>query len=345
MDKRQSVKLVRRMASVATVAVAGAGMAGLVALTTGGPAVAAPGDASARGVVVDLSASVLGVPVITANATIGSATAPPGGGTDTTTGLAVTIPGAVGVTASGTVLEVSATRGPTASSANADIAELALGILGVPVVAADLITAEVNCPQTGALTADTNVVGLTLFGAPAVLVPNTPGVTASAAVVVPGLTEASLTVTLTAVEETTADTAAAVAVLATVQLTGSVDGGQVIDIPVGTVILAEANCERPLAPTSPTATPTQPSASPTVTPTASPTQPTASPTVTPTASPTQPTQSPTASPYPTHHPHLPVTGDSGTGLWWTLGLGTGMVTLGAGAVLAVRRSRRMTGAC
>ncbi|MDI5937454.1 hypothetical protein QLR68_04435, partial [Micromonospora sp. DH15] len=186
-------------------------------------------------------------------------------------------------------------------------------------------------PQSGALTADTNVVGLTLFGAPAVLVPNTPGVTASAAVVVPGLTEASLTVTLTAVEETTADTAAAVAVLATVQLTGSVAGGQVIDIPVGTVIRAEANCERPLAPTSPTATPTQPSASPTVTPTESP-------------SPTQPTQSPTASPYPTRHPHLPVTGDSGSSLWWTLGLGTGMVTLGTGAVLAVRRSRRMTGA-
>ncbi|MFY1701536.1 MULTISPECIES: hypothetical protein [Micromonospora] len=327
---------------MATVVVAGTGFAGFVALATGGPAVAAPGDASARGVVVDLSASVLGTTVISANATIGSATAPPGGGTDTTTGLAVTIPGAVGVTASGTVVEVSATRGPTASSANADIAALALGVLGVPVVDAELITAAVNCPQVGTLTADTTVVGLNLFGTPVVLVPNTPGVTASAAVTVPGLTEASLTVTLTSVEAVTADTAAAVAVQASIQLTGTIVGGQVLDIPVGTVILAEAACERPLAPTSPTATPTQPTASPTVTPTASPTQPTASPTVSPTVSPTQPTVSPTVSPtypHPTRHPHLPVTGDSASGLFWTLGVGTGMVLAGVTVLTIIRRRR------
>ncbi|MFI9640697.1 hypothetical protein ACIG87_11620 [Micromonospora sp. NPDC051925] len=293
-----------------------------MALATGGPAVAAPGDASARGVVVDLSATVLGEPVISANATIGSATAPAGGGTDSTTGLAVVIPGAVGVTASGTVVQVSATRGPTASLANSDITALTLGVLGVPVLNADLISAAVNCPQVGAPTADTNVVGLTLFGAPVVLVPNTPGVTASAAVTVPGLVGAALTVTLTSVETVTADTAAAIAVQATVQLTGAVVGGQPVTIPVGTVILAQANCERPLAPTSPTASPTQPTASPTQ----------------PTASPTQPTVSPT----PTRHPHLPVTGDSGSGLAWTFGIGTAMVATGTAALMVARRSRRST---
>ncbi|WP_431919713.1 hypothetical protein [Micromonospora wenchangensis] len=332
---------------MATVAVAGTGIAGFIALATGGPAVAAPGDASARGVVVDLSASVLGVPVVGATATIGSATAPPGGGTDSSTGLAVAVPGAVGVTASGTVLEVSATRGQDASLANSDVADLALGVLGVPVLDAELITAAVNCPQVGTPTADTNVVGLSLFGTPVVLVPNTPGVTASAAVTVPGLTEASLTVTLTGVETVTADTAAAVAVQASVQLTGSVVGGELVDIPVGTVIVAEAACERPLAPTSPTASPSQPTASPTQ-PTASPTQPTASPTV----SPTQPTASPTLTPTapyptptdPTAHPHLPVTGGSATGLLGMLGAGVAMVATGAVVLVISRRARRTTGA-
>ncbi|MFI6781497.1 hypothetical protein [Micromonospora sp. NPDC050276] len=271
---------------------------------------------------MDLSASVLGVPVITADAVIGTATAPAGGGTDSDTALAITIPGALGVTASGTVVEVSATRGDTASSANAEIADLALGILGTSVIDADVITAAVNCPQVGAQTADTTFVGLELFGEPVELLPNTPGVTASAAVTVPGLTGASLNVTLTNVETTTADGATAIAVQATIRLTGTIVGGPLLDIPVGSVILAEARCERPLqsSPT-PTATPTQP--------TPSPTQPTAP----PTGDPTQPPPAPTAS------PTLPVTGDSAANLWWFFGTGLVMVIAGTTARLISRRSR------
>lgn len=157
---------------------------------------------------------------------------------------------------------------------------------------------------------------------------------------VPGLTGASLTVTLTGVETVTADTAAAVAVRASVQLTGSVDGGEVVDIPVGTVIVAEAACERPLAPTSPTASPTQPTASPTqptASPTVSPTQPTASPTLTPTAPYPTPTE-------PTAQPHLPVTGGSAAGLLGMLGAGVAMVATGAVVLVISRRARRTTGA-
>lgn len=293
---------------------------GAVALSSAAPALAAPGDASARGVVVDLSAAVAGVPVITADVVIGSATAPAGGGTDTDTALAITIPGALGVTASGTVVEVSATRGETASSANAEIADLALAVLGTPVIDAEVITAAVNCPQTGAQTADTTFTGLELFGEPVNLVPDTPGVTASAGVTVPGLTGAQLTATLTNVETVTDDGAVAIAVLATLRLTGTVVGGPLLDIPVGTVVLAEARCERPLGP-SPTPSPTQP--------TPSPTQPTAPPTV-------GPTQPPTVSPSPI----LPVTGDDTTRLWWLLGIGTAMVTLGGSASLLLRRSSR-----
>lgn len=271
---------------------------------------------------MDLSASVLGVPIITADAVIGTATAPAGGGTDSDTALAITIPGALGVTASGTVVEVSATRGDTASSANAEIAELALGVLGTSVIDADVITAAATCPQVGAQTADTTFVGLELFGEPVDLLPNTPGVTASAAVTVPGLTGASLNVTLTSVETTTADSATAIAVQATIRLTGTIVGGPLLDIPVGSVILAEARCERPLQPTgTPTATPTQPTAPPT------------QPTTPPTGDPTQPPPAPTAS------PTLPVTGDSGGNLWWFLGTGLVMVIAGTTARLISRRSR------
>ncbi|MFG2049212.1 hypothetical protein ACGFIW_17510 [Micromonospora sp. NPDC048935] len=269
---------------------------------------------------MDLSASVLGTPVITADAVIGTATAPAGGGTDSDTALAITIPGALGVTASGTVVQVSATRGDTASSANAEIADLALSVLGTSVIDADVITAAVACPQVGAQTADTTFVGLELFGEPVNLLPNTPGVTASAAVTVPGLTGASLNVTLTNVETTTADGATAIAVQATLRLTGTIVGGPLLDIPVGTVILAEARCERPLQTTpTPTATPTQP--------TPSPTQPTAA----PTGNPTQPA--------PSTSPTLPVTGGSAANLWWFFGTGLALVISGTTARLIVRRSR------
>ncbi|MGI5520466.1 hypothetical protein ACQEUX_05885 [Micromonospora sp. CA-259024] len=267
---------------------------------------------------MDLSASVLGVPVITAGAVIGTATAPAGGGTDSDTALAITIPGAVGVTASGTVVEVSATRGATASSASAEIADLALGVLGTSVIDAEVITAAVACPQVGAQSADTTFVGLELFGEPVELLPNTPGVTASAAVTVAGLTGASLNVTLTNVETTTADGATAIAVQATLRLTGTIVGGPLLDIPVGSVILAEARCERPLQAT-PTATPTQPTPAPT------------QPTVAPTDDPTQPA--------PTDSPTLPVTGGSAGDLWWFLGTGLALVIAGTTARLIFRRSR------
>ncbi|WP_433260618.1 hypothetical protein ACQPWR_17875 [Micromonospora vinacea] len=315
----ENVRFSQRLSATGAIAVAAVGV---MVLSGGAPANAAPGDASARGVVVDLSASVLGLPVITADVVIGTATAPAGGGTDSDTALAITIPGALGVTASGTVVEVSATRGDTASSANAEIADLALGVLGTSVIDADVITAAVACPQVGAQTADTTFVGLELFGEPVELLPNTPGVTASAAVTVAGLTGASLNVTLTNVETVTADGATAIAVQATIRLTGTIVGGPLLDIPVGSVILAEARCERPLQSTpTPTATPTQP--------TPSPTQPTAP----PTGDPTQPPPAPTAS------PTLPVTGGSAANLWWFFGTGLVMVIAGTTARLISRRSR------
>ncbi|MCM0679187.1 hypothetical protein NCC78_31640, partial [Micromonospora phytophila] len=112
-----------------------------------------------------------------------------------------------------------------------------------------------------------------------------------------------------------------IAVQAALRLTGSTVGGPLLDIPVGTVILAEARCERPLGP-SPTPSATQP--------TPAPTQPTAG----PTGAPTQP---PTVS--PTVIPTLPVTGGDAAGLWWLLGTGAAMVGVGTAARVVLRRTR------
>ncbi|MDG4828697.1 IPT/TIG domain-containing protein [Solwaraspora sp. WMMD1047] len=233
-------------------ATAGMLVVGTTVLGLPAPALAAPGDAAARGLVVDLSAEVLGLTVISADATIGSATAPAGGGTDTSTLITIDLTGAVGVTASGTVEEVTATRGAVESSALSSVSGLNLSILGVDVLDATAVTATVTCPLVGAQTADTTLTGLELFGSAVTLTANGPAVTGSAAVTVAGLTDASLDVSLTRVETTTADGAAATTILAAVTLTGEVAGSPVT-IPVGTVIVAEATCERPPTPAAPTA--------------------------------------------------------------------------------------------
>ncbi|MDG4769108.1 IPT/TIG domain-containing protein [Solwaraspora sp. WMMD792] len=236
------------------------GTAGGLAVTAT-PAHAAPGDAQARGVVVDLSAEVLGVPVVQANAVIGSATAPPGGGTDTETLIDITLPGAIGVTADGTVLEVSATRGPISSFASSSVADVSLNILGLNVLTATAVEAAVSCPYLGPQTADTTLTGLTVFGSAEVLVPNGPSLDASAAVTVPGLVGASLDVSLSRVETVAADSAAAATIVLTAELSGEILGVPVV-IPVGTVIIAEATCERPAAPAPPTASSIDPDSGP-----------------------------------------------------------------------------------
>ncbi|MER7893282.1 IPT/TIG domain-containing protein [Micromonospora sp. NPDC094482] len=231
-------------------------MATLVGAVTsvglGVPAQAQPGSASARGVVVDLSAEVLGVAVVSADAVIGTATAPPGGGTDTSTLLAISVPGAVGVSASGTVAEVTATRAAAVSSALSSVNGLNLDVLGIDVLDAAEATATVSCPLVGAQVADTTLVDLELFGSAVTLVANGPSVDASAAVTVAGVADAALNASLTRTEVTTAAGATAAAVRATLTLTGTVLGAPVT-IPVGTVIVAEATCERPLAPQPPVA--------------------------------------------------------------------------------------------
>jgi hypothetical protein len=236
-----------RISTTATLTIA---VAGGASLGPAAPAVAAPGDARARGVVIDLNASVGGSPVIAGTATIGTATAPAAGGTDTDGALVVTVPGGVGVAASGTVVQVTATRGATASSASASVVNLdVLTSLmpGTSLLTATSASAAVNCPRVGAQTADTTLTGLSLFEGPAFdLPPNTPVVRTVTPVVAPPLVAATLTATVARVETTSATGATAIALRATFTLSGTV-GGAPVTVPAGSVILAEAICERPAA--------------------------------------------------------------------------------------------------
>ncbi|MEQ4299916.1 IPT/TIG domain-containing protein [Plantactinospora sp. B6F1] len=248
---------IRRRLSTLAVALLAAG----AVLHLPAPALAQPGSAAAQGVVVDLSADVAGVVVVDADATIGSATAPAGGGTDTSTLVDISLAGAIGVTADGTVEEVTATRGATASSAFSSVNGLNLTVLGIDVLDAGEVTATATCPLVGAQTAETTLADVSLFGTTVVLTANGPAVQGSADVTVPGLLGASLDVTLTRTETTTAAGAAATAILATLTLTGTV-AGLPVAIPVGTVIVARATCERPPAPAPPTASAIDPDSGP-----------------------------------------------------------------------------------
>jgi hypothetical protein len=192
-------------------------------------------------VVVALTGNVGGAPVVTADATIGTADAPAGGGTDTDTAadVAAALTGAVGVTGTGTVEEVTATRGATSSTASATVSDVSLAVLGTAALATGDVTASATCPQAGALTADTTLAGLTLFGDAVTLDANTPAVTGAAAVTVPGLTGAMLTVALTRVETVVEPVATAIAVRATLTLTGTA-AGLPVTVPLGTVTIASA---------------------------------------------------------------------------------------------------------
>ena len=245
----------------------GLGLAGALLAGTllPGVASAAAGDASARGVVIDLAGGIRGTVLVDADAVVGAADAPAGGGTDSDTvaDIAAAVTGAVGVTATGSV-DVTATREPTGSRASATVTGLTLGVLGIPAIGAGELRAAVDCPQTGALVADTTLTGLTLFGDAVTLDAGTPTVTATSAVTVPGVPVARLRLTVSRVETVTEPTATAVAVRATLALDVGTGGGLSVRVPLGTVTLASATCQRPAAaPAAPTATGITPDTGPT----------------------------------------------------------------------------------
>ncbi|RKR86273.1 IPT/TIG domain-containing protein [Micromonospora pisi] len=256
LKRGEDVRPIWQTTSAAALALA---VAGVATVGTASPALAAPGDASATAVVVDLDADVSGDPLVAANATIGNVTAPPGGGTDSDTALAISLPGALNVVASGTA-SVSATRDPGISSASSEIENFSLSIMGVTVLTADAIAAQVTCPAVGAQTADTQLTDAELLGAP-VIPPPYPNF-GYAGIVVPGLIHAVLDVDLDKVETVNASGATTTAILLRVRISGDVSPDVAYFANVGTVTLARASCERAVAAPAPTATAIDPDSGP-----------------------------------------------------------------------------------
>lgn len=216
-------------------------------------ALAAPGDASAAGVRINLNAGVVipplvNIPLVSLTSTVGSAVAPPGGGTASTGLLGVNLAG-LGVGATGNVDGVTATRSPSVSQSAAQIAGVNVNVLDLSAVNVGAVNAVAVCPAGANATADASVAGLSLLGQAVTLNATTPTVDVQAGVNVLGLTGAVLHAQARRVVTTTATTASAAAVVVDLRLTANV-GVVVVDVNLGSIQLAEASCQAPTAVTT-----------------------------------------------------------------------------------------------
>ncbi|WP_263120609.1 IPT/TIG domain-containing protein [Cellulomonas sp. RIT-PI-Y] len=208
---------------------------------------AAPGDADATALVVDLDAELGGVPLLAADVTAAAVSAPVGGGTDTANlvdvGAGV---GAIGTTLSTGVVTATATRAVNESSSASSITDLDLGLLATPGlgITADAVNASATCTIGVAPAADAAVTGLALLGTAVTLDANAPTASVTLAVTVPGAADATITAVATRTVTLTATTAAAAAVDVDLTLDADVAGAPV-SIPLGSVTLAQASCELP----------------------------------------------------------------------------------------------------
>jgi hypothetical protein len=130
------------------------------------------------------------------------------------------------------------------SAASVQIAGATGTLLGEDLIFADTISAAATCPTGGTPVASANVVGLEVLGDAVTLSAADPLEVVTAVIADGPLAGLTLTATVTQTVTTTATTAAAAAITATIGLAGDLLGAP-IDVPVGTVTLAEASCEAP----------------------------------------------------------------------------------------------------
>ncbi len=225
---------------------------------------AAPGDASATSVAINLNAGInipplVNIPLVGLTTTLGTAVAPPGGGTSQS-GLLNLGVGGLGVTTAGSVTSTAATRTAAGSTATSEIAGVNIGVLGLSAVALDAVSATATCPAGAAPTAAANVANLRLLGQAVTLNASTPTVSAGANVNVLGLAGARLNATARQVTTTTATSASSAAVLVDLGLSATVTlTGTTVNVPLGTIALAQASCQAPnatIASVTPTTGPT-----------------------------------------------------------------------------------------
>lgn len=214
------------------------------------PASAAPGDATASAVDLNLGADVLGAPVIGATAQVfGAVTAPATVGTSSPQVAAVNLQ-ALGLSLTTDAVTVSATRGVNESSASAEVADVDLDLLGIDVITAGAVSSSVTCAAGEDGGATTTLTDVTVLGQDVVSVAaNTPTVLVPVAVTIddPDVASATLSATVTRVEDESADGARGAAVEVELTLNLVLATTELVSVPVGTVVLAESTCQTPAA--------------------------------------------------------------------------------------------------
>lgn len=204
------------------------------------PASAAPGDASAAALRLDLGASILGLVNVNAVSDAAAVT-----GNDSESLTLVNIQGLVGANATAGAASSTTTTGATGSSAVTSITGADVDLLGINLVTAGTATAEAFCPVGAAPTSNVSLVDATVLGQAVSLSAGTPTVLTDVGLNIAGLLGLTADVTIEQVETTSATTAAGTALELSVSLGGSLAGLPLLDTNVGTVTLAEASCERP----------------------------------------------------------------------------------------------------
>ncbi|MEU6206159.1 IPT/TIG domain-containing protein [Micromonospora musae] len=235
---------------------AGLLVAGAAGLGLAPPAFAAPGDAAARGVVLDLVGSP-GDESVEAQGTFGNVTAPPDGGTTDETSVDVTVSDPVNVVAAGAVAEVTATRGQITSSASSQLADFTLSVLGVEVLDVSELGVTAQC-SAGNTSAGATGDDIAVFGQQITITDTAQEF--SAPVTVTGLTGATLHAVVDRQLTGTPNNVIGINVRAVLSVAG-LDGVEPVRFSLGQVILAEASCQSPLA-VPPTASAISPTSGP-----------------------------------------------------------------------------------
>ncbi|HEX9506596.1 MAG TPA: IPT/TIG domain-containing protein, partial [Acidimicrobiia bacterium] len=223
----------------------------LVAQT--GPAGAVNSGGGADAVAIDLTTfatSVGGVPVVPGvSGTLSSSTAPTSTyGTATGSVVALAIVPVLTTTA----VSSASTRGPSGTAANAGAAGVAASLLGRSVVSASAVSSSVQCPTggtSGVPTTSAQVSGLSVLG-------NTVDVSAGAVTLsapvdlgIPGVSDATLTVTVSQPTSHDASSAAVIALRVSARLTVHGFALPTVDTIVLRLDIARSTCGVPTAAT------------------------------------------------------------------------------------------------
>jgi LPXTG-motif cell wall-anchored protein len=212
-------------------------------LVVAGPALAAPGDASAFGAQAAVTIDVAGVEVTLDETTVGASSVA-GSGTDTSPTADYTLIDALLAGIQVNAVTSTSTTGPAGSSANASIASADVDLLGFDILTLSGITAATTCVVGQDATAVAQIASLTVLDETGVDISSGDLVTVDSDLT-GDLTGVNVRVEVQEIEDTTATTATATALVARVILNGTVGDVAIVNQLAATITLASAECETP----------------------------------------------------------------------------------------------------